>query len=111
MTLNYTISSEQMEELLLEPAAVKPKLEMVEAVTDLDGLSATLKALKELGMDLTGVPQSILNIIYTSGVAFADQSKMTKAEKQVWRNSIIWPVKDSKGRLVVDVKFKVKEGI
>lgn len=56
------------------------------------GFDATLKACKALGLDISTVPVSVLQIFYNSGQAFADHpGAMTAAQKQTWRDSVTWP--------------------
>lgn len=77
------------EDLLDRPQMVKPDL-------GLDGLMQTLKALKLMGMDLERIPMAILRMIYFSGVAFAKTDGSTEADRQKWRDSVVWPsVKNS----------------
>lgn len=71
----------------------KPKPQMIEATTTMDGFVATMKALHETGLDLKGIPMAVARMLYNSGVAFSKSDKTTEDERLRWRNSIIWPVK------------------
>jgi hypothetical protein len=56
------------------------------------GFEATLQACKTLGLDLTNVPVSVLQIFYNSGMAFSEHpGAFTKEQRQKWRDSVIWP--------------------
>lgn len=78
----------EVEDLPL-PQMVKPDLGQ-------DGLMATMKALRLMGLDLERVPMAILRMIYFSGVAFAGTDQSTEADRQKWRDSVVWPsVKNS----------------
>jgi hypothetical protein len=70
--------------------------EPIEAVPTGDGFSATLKVCKELGLDLSQIPPAILQIFYTSGVCFGPADRMPADARALWRNSIVWPIKDQK---------------
>lgn len=56
------------------------------------GFEATLSACKKLGLDLKGIPRSVLHIFYNSGAAFSDHPcALAKEQRQTWRDSVIWP--------------------
>lgn len=78
------------------PAKPVEQPKMVEATTPLNGFDVTIKALREMGLDLKGVPMGLARMLYRSGVAFAKTDQATEEEKLRWRNSIIWPVKNTK---------------
>lgn len=77
---------------LVEPQMVKPDLGM-------DGLMATIKALRLMGLDLERIPMAILRMIYFSGVAFARTDGSTEAERQKWRDSVVWPTVKNSGEV------------
>lgn len=74
------------------PAAREP----VEAVPEGDGFTATLRVCQELGLDLSQIPPAILQIFYTSGVCFGPADRMPADARALWRNSVVWPIKDHK---------------
>lgn len=80
----------QEEKIEKMPMLVKPDLGQ-------DGLMATMKALRLMGLDLERVPMAILRMIYFSGVAFAGSDKSTEAERQKWRDSVVWPTIKNSG--------------
>lgn len=64
----------------------------------MSGFQATLDACKKLGLDLSNVPPTVLQIFYNSGEAFADHDLVTHEQRadahkrrQRWRDSVIWP--------------------
>jgi hypothetical protein len=64
---------------------------MSDKITD-SGFEATIQACKALGLDLSAVPMSVLQIFYNSGMSFADHpGAFTPEQRQAWRNSVIWP--------------------
>lgn len=71
-------------------------VEPLEAPASDDGFSATLRVCKQMGLDLSGVPQAILQIFYTSGVCFGPSEKMTAEQRALWRNSVVWPIKNDR---------------
>lgn len=72
----------------------RPKPKMIEPTTEMDGFTATMKALRDIGLDMKGVPLAVARVIYSSGVAFSKSDRSTEDERMRWRNSIIWPVTD-----------------
>lgn len=71
----------------------KPKPPMIEMTTDMDGFTATMKALREMGLDLKGVPFAKARLIYNAGVAFSRTDVATEQERMSLRNLMICPIK------------------
>jgi hypothetical protein len=56
------------------------------------GFEATIRACEKLGLDLSTINRGTLQIFYNSGQAFSESvGAMTEPQKQLWRNSVIWP--------------------
>lgn len=86
------------------PLPSRPKAKMVKPDLGMDGLMATIKALKALGFDLERLPMAVARMIYFSGVAFAGSDSSSEEERQKWRDSVIWPsVKDGGEKFDVHV--------
>lgn len=58
-----------------------------------DGFSATVEACRTLGVELKDIPIAVLNIFYSSGIAFAEGSKWNAEDRRAWRHSVITPKK------------------
>jgi hypothetical protein len=95
--------------ILAIPTYAVPIRVLPEPEPDLDGFAATLRAMEALGLDLRRVPHGLLHMIYNSGVAFAEQSQMSESERQAWRNSINFPLKNQRVKEAVEVHVKLRK--
>lgn len=73
--------------------AIETKPKMIEPTTYTDGFTATMKALREMGLDLKGIPLAKARLIYNAGVAFSRTDGATEQERLRTRNLMICPVK------------------